>query len=206
LAISKQKFLGFLTQGRFDFVRDSVVGGLGDYEDPAFYSDAARRDHGPYERALLRRCHIVARANRALPDHPDIRIRKRGSRVTFIVADTVEISFKKLDKKLRTRNYPTQSALAFHAQEASPTLPLLSLDDLEQTTHVFAGYVPVSDFATEFELFFTCPEKGRNMWEARLEGASIDAFLRANTVTDAASEVKVRTHLVGKNESADESG
>src|SRR5436309_2248692 len=142
--IMRDKVVALLTTEIREFIVSCIQGGLADYYDPAYYGDAARREHTPGVRAAIRNCHILARANRATLEMSQVRaIIKRG-RVMFIVADRLCVSFKKLNRDLRPRYVRTRQAEAFAMQT------LWSDSDLPpMLTNVFAGYV--SDAAeTEF--------------------------------------------------------
>jgi hypothetical protein len=114
MPMSLEAFQEVLTAPRWSFMLDTVTGCLADYDDPAFYGPAARRDHTPSVRAAIRNAHMIGRAKRAVVAAPQlgIRLHTKGNRVTFIIADKVRVSFKRLNKSLRPRNYPTPRALA----------------------------------------------------------------------------------------------
>lgn len=148
-----ETFLNIVTSEQRQFIANCINCGLADYNNPQFYSEEARRAHTPSTRAAIRNCHIIHHAKHALLERSDIRIKEKGNRVLFIIADKVCISFKKFDKNLRTRNYPTQQALAFEGQRLDIELP-------DKVTNVFAGYLP-NQAETEFELFIACPLRQR---------------------------------------------
>lgn len=175
MAMTKEEFLALLTPERRAFMLGCVRDGLADYDDPTNYGAAARRDHTPSVRAHCRNAHIVARATRRLVERPDVgvRISPVGRRVLFIVADRARVSFKKFDRRLRPRNYPTRQALAFNGQR------LPSFDTATAVTNVVVGYRSNAT-ETAFEVFATCPQDEENEWQLKLSGAEIiDFFERA---------------------------
>lgn len=172
MAMSKEEFLCLITPDIRDFVVDCVRGGIADYDDPQNYGPAARRDHTKSVRAQIRNTHIQARAARGLVEHPDIGVRAaiRHQRVLFIVRDKARISFKKLDSRLRPRNYPTRQALAYLGQR------LPNFDVPDEATNLVVGYVP-NAAETDFEVFVTCPQDEDNEWQLRLSGSNVVQFL-----------------------------
>ncbi len=98
---------------------------------------------------------------------PDVQVTTKGNRVLFVIADRVRISFKKLDRRLRPRNYPTQLALDFLHQQLDPPLP--GLATVSSLTNIVAGYTANAD-ETDFEVHITCPRGDRNEWELKLSG------------------------------------
>jgi hypothetical protein len=185
MPLSKEDFLAILTPERRQFIYECVSGGLGDYANPAYYSPEARRDHTPSVRASIRNCHIVGRAKRVLPQHTDIRIATKNNRIFFIIADMVRLSFKKFDKDLRSRNYPTKQSRDFNAQKFDGF-------DVEPLTNVIAGY-QTNVTETQFALFITCPDEQRNLWEVYLDGEEALTFLTTPEIPEPVKErVKVR--------------
>lgn len=172
---SVDDFKKLITPDHRRFIEDCIKGGLADYDNISYYSPEARRDHTQSVRAAIRNCHIVARAHRAIIDMPDLRVSMKGNRVLFIVADKVRLSFKKLDKNLRSHNYPTRQALDFLNQRSDSTL--FGSDTYSEITNVVAGYKHNST-ETEYELFITCPSDAYNNWEWKLSGEEeINSFL-----------------------------
>ncbi|MFL5624338.1 MAG: hypothetical protein ACJ788_01945 [Ktedonobacteraceae bacterium] len=169
MLISKVEFDKVFTAEHKRIILECFIGGLGDYNNPKYYSDEARRDHTKSARALLRNCHIIARMNRALMERHDIRaINKRG-RVLFIFNDKLQFSIKKFDGHLRTSSIPTRQASAFKAQ-----LPL-DLDMPAELANIFTGYK--YDLAeTNYEIYVTCPDNEQNYWVWKISGAEIKDF------------------------------
>jgi hypothetical protein len=169
MEMSEEEFLALLTPERKAFILESVSGGYGDYDNPKYYGAEARRDHTPAVVAQIRNCHIVARAQRALVGRSDIRVGTKGRRVLFIIADRARVSFKKLDRRLRPRNYPTRQARNFLRQN------LPGLDQVRELTNIVAGYRP-DELDTGFEVHVVCPKDERNVWEIKLSGAEVVDF------------------------------
>jgi hypothetical protein len=169
MLVSKDEFTRLLSAERRKFIMDCVLGGLGDYDNPNYYSSAARVDHGPNTQASIRNSHIVARATRSNLSALGVQITNRRGRILFIVEGKIRISFKKFTRSLRSRNYPTPQALDFLGQKL----------DLQPITNVIAGYRASDATATSFEVWATCPIDDDNHWEWKLSGAQISMFATA---------------------------
>lgn len=169
MLISKEEFDQVFTAEHKKLLLECFHEGLGDYNNPKYYSDEAKRDHTPSARALNRHCHIVARIHRVLMERHDIRpINKRG-RTLFIFNDKLQFSIKKFDGRLRTSNAPTQQAKAFKAQ-----LPL-DVDMPAELTNIFAGY-KYDAAETNYEIYITCPNDEQNFWVWKISGTEIRDF------------------------------
>jgi len=187
MTMTKDEFLHLLTPERRAFMLDCVRGGWADYEDSNNYGAAARRDHSQSVRAQCRNSHIVARALRGIVEHPEIGIQvsQRGQRVLFIVGDQARVSFKKLDRRLRPRNYPTRQARAFLGQR----LPWAN--EPAEITNLLVGYRP-NAAETEFEVFATCPQDADNEWQMKLSRTeAVDFF-------DATSAARIEDALIAR--------
>jgi hypothetical protein len=207
--ISREEFVQFLSGPQLAFIYDCIKGGLGDYEDTEYYSAAARRDHNPRVRANIRNCHIVARGQRRALEMSEVRVRNVRGRILFVINDIVQISFKKFDARLHSRNIRTPQAQAFLVQSA-----LWPGNDAPiSLTNIIAGFrQDISE--TNFELWITCPSDNKNIWELRLAGAEIAELFPAGAA-DGPEEpknpirerVRLRPRVVRKNgtdESTDE--
>lgn len=165
--ITREDVENLLTAEIRAFLSDCIRGGLADYDDASNYSDVARRDHTPAVRAIIRNCHMVARANRAALEVNGVRAILRKGRPMFVVRDRLCVSFKKLNRHLRPRYVRTRQATAFASQTlwTEGEMPA-------QLTNVVAGYVPDAPEAV-FEIWMICPGGERNMWALKLSGAEI---------------------------------
>ena len=191
--MTADEFSGFLTRQQKDFILEVVFGGLADYASSENYSSSAKLDHGPAVRAAIRNSHIVARAGRAIMAQPDLGIRfefRRGQPL-FIVNDQVRIKFKKFDRALLSRNYPTRQAIAFLDQR----FPDFEAPEVE---NMVVGY-RANSAETDFEVFVTKPSGPRvNEWHLKLSGGEMLELIAAFPATPlaptsgAASRVKVR--------------
>lgn len=152
-------------------IEGSIRDGLAMYDDPTNYHPRIRLDHNRRTRAACRNTHIIACATRAGVGVAGVRISTKGSRTLFVYRDQVCVSFKLLDGRLRSRNYPTKQARDFSMQRFP------NLDLPPQVTAVVAGYVPDAS-ETSFELFVTCPMGTRNLWEMRFVGPDALEFFR----------------------------
>jgi hypothetical protein len=162
-----------LTRSVLDFIWECINGGLSDYANAEFYSDAARRDHTPSVRSSIRNCHIVKRAQRAALETEDIKAHVKRSRVVFVVDGMVQIWFKKFTKGLRVRYIPTQQALDFVWQQPQRQPTLWPEGELPPSKiNLIAGYLsdPVE---AEFEVWLTYPKGNANIWTLKLSGADI---------------------------------
>ena len=168
--LNKEEFQRLLTPERRAFILECIRGGLEDYKNADFYSDAARRDHNPRVRANLRNCHIVGRACRAVVGRSDIRVFQRRGRVLFIIADTCVVSFKMFKRFLRTANIPTRQAEDYTRQN------LFGLDLPPEMTGLCAGYLYEAS-ETSYQMYITCPYDQENLWVWKLPGAEITDFL-----------------------------
>lgn len=206
MALSKEEALAFLTPERKAFIWQCVRGGLDDYDKPDFYGSEARRDHSTSVRAMLRNCHIVGRAARMAVEasHLKIRVVNRRGRALFVIAGQVNLSFKKLNRKLRASKGHTRQALNFNAQQLPEQL-VMDLD-AKPVTNVIAGYR--SDIAdATFEIYLTCPDGDANKWDIKLSESEVRAFVAdaeaaSDDATYTASEKRPRRFT--PHESADD--
>ena len=169
MLITKDEFDKIFTVELKKLLLKCIHEGLADYNNPRYYSAEAKRDHTKSARAHIRHCHIVARMNRVVMEHSNIRAITRQGRPLFIFKDKLQFSIKKFDRRLRTSNVSTQQASAFKAQ-----LPL-GVDMPPKLTNVFAGYK--YDLTEMFyEVYITCPDHEQNHWIWKISGAEITDF------------------------------
>ncbi|HVB22673.1 MAG TPA: hypothetical protein VNG51_12060 [Ktedonobacteraceae bacterium] len=169
MLISKDEFDRIFTAEYKRLLLKCIHEGLADYNNPKYYSAEARRDHTKSARALNRHCHIVARMNRALIEHNNIRAITKKGRPLFIFNDKLQFSIKKFDSRLRTSNVPTRQANAFKAQLS------LDVDMPPELTNVFTGY-RYNLTETYYEVYITCPDYEQNFWIWKISGAEITDF------------------------------
>lgn len=159
--LSKDEFEAYLTPEEKADIRDCLAGGVGDYDNPTYYSPEARRDHTKSLRSHIRNAHINARAQRAAMASPRMRYTPVRGRPLFTIGDRVSLSFKKLDPNLRPRSSRTRQSRKFLAQQPLP----LELPD--EATNVIAGYT-LDSFEAGVELHLVCPGEKHNHWETKL--------------------------------------
>jgi len=194
--LTREDVLALLTSDRKNIILDSIRGGLAFYEDPTNYSAAARRDHTLRESATCRNSHIVARARRATAEMSDFCVKVVRGRVLFIIEDKLCVSFKKFDKRLRSRNYPTRQARAFLGQRT------LELAFPPEMTNLVAGY-KMDPAEVDYEVFITCPIGNKNAWQLRLFGEEIIDFFSAAPAVPVAEDFKRRIVLKSPDEATD---
>jgi hypothetical protein len=116
-------------------------------------------------RACIVHDFMVSHAKRLFEGVPGVHIEDRSGIVLLVIDDRLAIRFKKLDKENRTRNYPTQQALAFMQQLDLPTIPSLA--------RLVVGY-RLTNLETELEsVFVVCPNGLSNAWGMELKPPAI---------------------------------
>jgi hypothetical protein len=76
---------------------------------------------------------IVAEARRLFESDPDVRFEQRYGREIMYISDIAVVLFKKLDRRKRTMNIPTQLTLDLFGQQPLPYMP-------EETPRFVAGW------------------------------------------------------------------
>jgi hypothetical protein len=110
--------------------------------------------------ANVLRDYIVSEIRAEFPeDEPGIRHTNRRNLYLLTIWGRYSLRFKKLDRRRRTRNNPTQLSLDFLLQR-----PLELFPDLEATTHLNVGYQPGLTLATS-SVWITCPDGALLGWE-----------------------------------------
>jgi hypothetical protein len=118
----------------FDDLDAICRGGLERYQQ---YPADVRIEHDARAKAACIYSHMEAAAHARLTDTPGVVFKEiRGLKV-WIVGEEATIRFKKMDEDGRTRNYPTQQAIAFDRQLPLPGIPLPPLN-------LVVGYWPNS--------------------------------------------------------------
>lgn len=143
-----------LTPERVKLIRRIMVDGL---DILTTYDPRHVRDYTPRVNADVRNSHIVAEGRRQTEGRTDIRVTVKRGRVLFIIEERLCLSFKKLDRRLRSRNIPTWQARRFERQ-----MPL-GIDLPPELTNVVAGYT-LDQVGTPTEMFVTCPDEKENHW------------------------------------------
>lgn len=118
----------------FDDLDAICRGGLERYQQ---YPADVRIEHDARAKAACIYSHMESAAHARLTDAPGVVFKEiRGLKV-WIVGEEATIRFKKMDEDGRTRNYPTQQAVAFDKQLPLRGIPLPPLN-------LVVGYWPNS--------------------------------------------------------------
>ncbi len=91
-------------------------------------------------------------------DEPGVSHKTRRGLFILNIQNRYFLRFKKLDRRLRTRNHPTQLSLDYLLQR-----PLTLFPDLEAATHLNVGYRRGVTLASS-EYWITCPDGGQLEW------------------------------------------
>lgn len=148
--------------------------GLSDCHSSDFHTPAARRLFVDLSLiAHVRSAHINDHALRLIADSPEIGIvpRTSANRQFYLMGDRALVSFKKLDKQLKSRNIPTGQTEAFNTQGE-----LHGLGDVTAATHIIAGYM-VDAAGSNPRIYCTCPFGDTNLWVWRLDEPAASATL-----------------------------
>lgn len=114
--------------------------------------------HKKRTRANIINDQMVRYAREAFADDPNVRFIERNSHTRLVIADRFEVRLKKLDEHLRSRNVPTQQAMAFLYQ-LQPVLP-----GFEPLTNIIVGY-RWNLLQTEITgVYIVCPLGDNNEW------------------------------------------
>lgn len=92
-------------------------------------------------------------------DEPGVSHKSRAGLFLLNIGNRYFLRFKKLDRRLRTRNHPTQLSLDYLLQK-----PLTLFPDLEPATHLNVGYKRGVTLASS-EYWITCPDGGQLDWK-----------------------------------------
>jgi len=106
---------------------------------------------------------MAATATRALDTVPDAKCLTVNGGFVIIIGQKYIIKLKKMDRRLRTRNIPTQTVMDFRCQRPMQ----LHLPHVPKETHLFCGYIPLDAELRHSPLWATCPigENIRWAWE-----------------------------------------
>jgi hypothetical protein len=87
---------------------------------------------------------------------------ERHGAIQLILENTYRVKFKKLDRRLRAHNVPTQTVMAFwfQAQQILPFTP-------DPVANVWVGYTATKSGALE-GIYIVCPQGRHNAWEIPL--------------------------------------
>lgn len=155
--------------------------------------------------AGLLRDYIVNNIRAEFPDdEPGIAHHVRANLYLLSIHNRYFLRFKKLDRRLRTRNHPTQLSLDYLLQK-----PLLLFPTLEPATNLNVGYQPGMTLSTS-SVWITCPDGGILDWRWEIsEPAEVADLLPAPalaTVAPAARPAKPRVRAKRKPAKVDDAG
>ncbi|WAC20912.1 hypothetical protein OVA24_05890 [Luteolibacter sp. SL250] len=128
---TEEQFLSAVPSEVLLKLRTATEGGFGDYaRSYSMVADA----HNSRVVANIINCHMVDRLKKDGCDE-DLVFCAANHRDLFVYQNKVIFIFKKLDEKLKSRNYPTQASRRFNAQEPLRGIPAA-------LPRVEIGYVP----------------------------------------------------------------
>jgi hypothetical protein len=118
------------------------------------------RDHAPHlhkletrTQANILRDYIIANIRTEFPDdEPGISHLRKSNLYLLNIQNRYFLRFKKLDRRHRTRNHPTQLSLDYLLQQ-----PLQLFPTLEAATNLNVGYQPGVTLASS-SVWITCPD------------------------------------------------
>ena len=128
-----------------------VTGGVADYLKE--YGKQAHKHHSR-TRSCLIHDHMVSRAKEAAAKLPAFKFISRAPRNFFDLGQKLLVQFKKLDRKLLTKNKETQLSLALEENPKALTLPGIP----PRLPLITIGYVASHDHATIDGVFITYME------------------------------------------------
>lgn len=117
------------------------------------YSDAYsgyRSLHSPWTRASLVRDHIVEQVKKVFDEIEGIKIIQKRGLLLVSIEGKLLLRFKKFDRRMLTRNNPTQQAFRFSEQLSIPGFP-------PAATNINVGYMPNELWTDVFKVLITCP-------------------------------------------------
>jgi hypothetical protein len=174
-------------------IDQSITKGIAIVRSPEWYPLRTRVDWTESLKAHARNVHINKQAESLLIDTPGIGIQARlvGNRTFFLVGDKAVFSFKKLDERLYSSSIPTSQSRAFLGQR-----PIPELADVEEATHIIAGYV-FDRVETTLRIYLTCPLGAKNnLWAWKLAGEQAQQSLPPITLpSQARSNGEARRRL-----------
>ncbi len=174
--------MNVLTPERAALIRRIMRAGLDIFTT---YEPRHLRDYAPRVSADVRNSHIVGEARRQTEGRTDFRVTVQRGRILFIIEERLCLSFKKLDRRLRSRNIPTRQARRFDRQ-----LPL-GFDLPPALTNIIAGYT-LDRVGTPTAMFVTCPNDKENHWVLPLGVAADVAAPLALPMTPTAPAPRLR--------------
>lgn len=220
MVMSRDEFIALLAPQQIAVLAKAIRSGLAIYADPGNYSPTALRDHSKSIRAQVRSGHIISEARRLIASDMSLGIVERtiNDRILFVVNSQAYVSFKRLDQRLRGRNYQTRQARNYNRQlwprspgdadsvegdmsadaQGGPLLrpSLWKPGALPGMINIWAGYQPDAT-ETQFALYLVCPDGDENAWEWPLLDNDVAELVVASrpSETDAAKKIRRRVTL-----------
>ena len=111
---------------------------------------SVRHLHSPWSRATLVRDHIVAQVRKAFEEVEGIKIIQKQGLFLLSIEGKLLLRFKKFNRKMLTRNHPTQQAFRFSEQLSIPGFP-------PAATNINVGYMPNDLWTDALKVLITCP-------------------------------------------------
>jgi hypothetical protein len=150
-------------------------------------------DHAPHlykletrTQANILRDYIIANIRAEFPDdEPGVSHIRKSNLYLLNIHNRYYLRFKKLDRRHRTRNHPTQLSLDFLLQQ-----PLQLFPALEPATNLNVGYQPGVTLASS-SVWITCPDGDILDWKWGLSESAEPTQL---VVTEVATEARPATH------------
>jgi|SRR5579884_2871797 len=124
-------------------------------------------DLDPRARANIINSHVVASVEKRFAKVKGVRLTRDHGFLVLIIGERIVVRFKKLDEKLRSRNYMTNQQWKLYYQEDLPGLP-------PGATVVIAGYRLDPTGMLLNDVHVVCPVGSQNKWAIPVaEGATI---------------------------------
>lgn len=138
--------------------------------------------------AGILRDYIVSNIRAEFPeDEPGIRHQKFANLYLLTIHNRYFLRFKKLDRRLRTRNNPTQLSLDYLLQQ-----PMLLFPSLEPATNLNVGYQPGMTLASS-SVWITCPDGAVLDWKWQISESTEPTQLVAGPTGPTPKPVPIRT-------------
>jgi len=133
-----------------------------------YHKQPDKHEHTPRSRASLIHDFMIINAESEFINYPGVSIHDSRGLVLFNFGDEIMLRFKKMDRRLRPANIPTQQALAFEEQGQ---LPLFQ--NYPPATHVTAGYVPNDAWTQIDQKIITCYKGNELEWVLPIEPSAV---------------------------------
>lgn len=147
--------------------RDCVINAWNDYNN--YYSDVKHK-HSARTRANILYDHMVDSARLKFDGMSEISLIDINGSFLISIGNMLIIRFKKLDNEMKSRNYPTQQALAFMDQLTLPGIPVAA--------RLIVGY-QLNELQTNIKsILVTCPNGSQIDWHSELKGETSENLIK----------------------------